>query len=137
VSAGAAFSYISRAFRQQTPHVVGAMKLLADSYTPQELNQKAWSLYAEFRPKVNEWGKRSEIYCKAILALRKKRTETTSNELSHVKPVQNSESSTNDELDGPEHKKFRSLTVEEYETALDLDTTFDNVNLNFLDTPKG
>lgn len=47
------------------------MKLLVDSYTSQELNKKAWALYSDFRPDVNEWGKRSEIRCSRILDLRK------------------------------------------------------------------
>ncbi|KAF4619664.1 hypothetical protein D9613_005009 [Agrocybe pediades] len=137
VPSGSAFSYISRAFRQRTPHILGAMKLLADSYTPQELNQNAWSLYAEFRPKVNEWGKRSEIYCKSILALRKQGSADAQANVSPIKPVHNSQSSPDADSMVPERKKARTLTVEEYEAALDLDSTFDNVNLDFLDTSKG
>lgn len=71
VQPGAAFSYISRAFRQTTSHIMGALRLLAESYTPEELNGKAWGLYTQFRPEVNEWGKRSELSCSKILALRK------------------------------------------------------------------
>jgi len=55
---------------------MGALRLLAESYTPEELNGKAWTLYAQFRPEVNEWGKRSEISCRKILALRKQQTES-------------------------------------------------------------
>jgi len=55
---------------------MGALRLLAESYTPEELNRKAWALYAEFRPEVNEWGKRSEVSCSKILALRKQRVES-------------------------------------------------------------
>lgn len=51
--------------------MLGALKLLADSYTSHELNDKAWALYTQFRPEVNEWGKRSEIRCSRILDLRK------------------------------------------------------------------
>ena len=50
---------------------MGALRLLAESYTPEELNGKAWALYTQFRPEVNEWGKRSEVSCSKILALRK------------------------------------------------------------------
>jgi hypothetical protein len=46
--------------------------MLAASYTPQEINDKAWSLYADFRPTVDGWGARGEVSCAAILALRKK-----------------------------------------------------------------
>jgi hypothetical protein len=55
---------------------VGALRLLAESYTPEELNGKAWALYTQFRPDVNEWGKRSEVSCSKILALRKQQVES-------------------------------------------------------------
>ena len=67
----AAFSYISRAFRQTTPYIVGALRLLAESYLPQELNKVGFSLYADFRPTVDGWGKRGEVRCERILSLRK------------------------------------------------------------------
>ena len=76
VQPSAAFSYISRAFRQTTSWIMGALRLLAESYTPEELNGKAWALYTQFRPEVDEWGKRSEVSCSKILALRKQRTES-------------------------------------------------------------
>ncbi|KAF5390683.1 hypothetical protein D9757_002723 [Collybiopsis confluens] len=69
-----AFSYIARSFRQTMPSVVGALRLLADSFTPQEINSKAWKLYLQFRPQVRPsaegWGERSEVRCASILALR-------------------------------------------------------------------
>jgi hypothetical protein len=55
---------------------MGALRLLAESYTPDELNGKAWALYTQFRPEVNEWGKRSEVSCSKILALRKQQVES-------------------------------------------------------------
>lgn len=67
-----AFSYISRALRQTLPYVTGALRLLADTFNAQDLNHHAWTLYAEFRPRVNEWGKRSEMKCSDILRLRQK-----------------------------------------------------------------
>lgn len=76
VQPSAAFSYISRAFRQTTSHFMGALRLLAESYTPEELNRKAWVLYTQFRPEVNEWGKRSEVSCSKILALRKQQADS-------------------------------------------------------------
>ncbi|KAG7449117.1 uncharacterized protein BT62DRAFT_1002659 [Guyanagaster necrorhizus] len=74
------FSYISRSFRQTTPHIIGALRLLAESFAPKELNNKGWALYAEFRPSVNGWGERSEVKCETILSLRNtavKPAETT------------------------------------------------------------
>ncbi|KIM46110.1 hypothetical protein M413DRAFT_426129 [Hebeloma cylindrosporum] len=129
-----AFSYICRAFRQTTPHIIGALKLLADSYTAQELNSKAWSLYAEFRPEVNEWGKRSQVSCKTILDLRKKESialHQSNTSIEEQKPTISNES------EGvafePAQKKTKLPTLEEYEAALDQDNTFDNVDLDFLD----
>jgi hypothetical protein len=70
---GAAFGYITRALRQTTPAVLGAMRLLAESYNnPTELNRVGFALYADFRPDVNGWGKRGELRCETLLGLRKK-----------------------------------------------------------------
>ena len=65
-----AFDYISRALRQTMPYVVGALKLLAQSFTVHELSRAAWGLYTEFRPSVHEWGGRCEVKCSTILNLR-------------------------------------------------------------------
>jgi hypothetical protein len=65
-----AFSYISRSLRQTMPHVIGAMRLLAESYPPEQLNDKAWGLYAQFRPSAEGWGKRAEMKCATILNLK-------------------------------------------------------------------
>ncbi|KAA1466444.1 hypothetical protein DENSPDRAFT_925863 [Dentipellis sp. KUC8613] len=70
--AGSAYSYITRSLRQTTPAVIGAMRLLAESYgTTEELNRVGWALYADFRPEVNEWGKKGEVRCEKILSLRR------------------------------------------------------------------
>jgi hypothetical protein len=71
---GAAFSYITRALRQTAPAVLGAMRLLAESYDdPMELNRMGFALYADFRPDVNEWGGRGVLKCETILGLRRGR----------------------------------------------------------------
>jgi len=61
--------------KQTTPYIVGAMRLLADSYDPEELNRIGFSLYCDFRPDVEPgtsgWGKRGKVPCEAILKLRK------------------------------------------------------------------
>lgn len=70
---GAAYGYITRALRQTAPAVLGAMRLLAESYSdPTELNRVGFALYADFRPEVTGWGKRGELRCEVLLALRKK-----------------------------------------------------------------
>ncbi|KAF9247293.1 hypothetical protein BU15DRAFT_84810 [Melanogaster broomeanus] len=114
----AAFSYISRAFRQTTPHVVGALRLLAASYPPPELNRIGFSLYADFRPTVDGWGKRGEVPCERILSLRK-RGDGEGLEAG-VKGDVNAAHSNG--IDGvPSSKKARTLTLEDYEAALDED----------------
>jgi hypothetical protein len=40
-----AYLYITRAFKESTPHVMGALKILADSYEPEELNRIGMHLY--------------------------------------------------------------------------------------------
>ena len=65
------FSYIRRAFAQTTPAVVGAMRLLALTLEPNELNQDGFRLYCDFRPASEGWGKKTEMRMESILALRK------------------------------------------------------------------
>lgn len=137
VQPSTAFSYISRSFRQTTPHILGALRLLANSFTPQEINQKAWSLYTEFRPEADGWGQRSEVRCDAILALRKPASSGVSDTAAKseavdaiVKFEDADKVGVDDEDTSPERKKPRGMTLEEYEAALDEDTTFDDVNLD-------
>jgi len=66
----AAFGYIHRAMRQTLPVVMGAMRLLSLSFSPETLNNKGYGLYCEFRPSVEGWGKRAEMRIADILALR-------------------------------------------------------------------
>lgn len=75
ISPSTAYTYIKQSLRQTTPFIIGAMRLLASTYTPKDLNFKGFSLYADFRPEVNEWGKRGEVRCKTILDLRNKPSE--------------------------------------------------------------
>jgi hypothetical protein len=103
------------------------LKLLADSFTVQELNGKAWGLYADFRPAVDQWGKRSEMKCSTILALRKE-DASPSAELSDVQEVVKFENPDGNRTDlPPEPKRTKTLTLEEYEAALDADFTYDNL----------
>jgi hypothetical protein len=67
-----AYSYITRSLRQTASAVLGAMRLLAESYDdPVELNRVGFALYADFRPDVSGWGKRGELRCETLLGLRK------------------------------------------------------------------
>ncbi|GAA5983283.1 hypothetical protein JCM5350_005867 [Sporobolomyces pararoseus] len=65
------FAYIRSAFRQQMGSVIGAMRLLANSFEPNELNQKGYGLYLEFRPESDGWGKNAEMKMSTILDLRR------------------------------------------------------------------
>jgi hypothetical protein len=67
-----AHGYITRSLRQTAPAVLGAMRLLAESYDPVELNRVGFALYADFRPEVSGWGKRGELRCETLLGLRKR-----------------------------------------------------------------
>ncbi|KAI0092018.1 hypothetical protein BDY19DRAFT_990766 [Irpex rosettiformis] len=158
VSPASGFSYISRSLRQTAPFIVGALRLLADAYTPDELNKHGFSLYTEFRPEVKGWGGRGEVRCEKILQLRKWENgglklyqQQTQPEASEVRKLDNKGPSTSavveckgaDKIDngprvpdgdavvGPHLKKPRTMTVEEYEAALDEDDTFADVNLDF------
>ncbi|CAK5275614.1 unnamed protein product [Mycena citricolor] len=108
VDPGVAFGYISRALRQNTPYILGALRLLVESYSVQEINKIAWSLYADFRPDVTGWGDRGQVRCETILALRKH----------PASPVSVEDLSADEE---PVQKRPRGLTLEEYEAALDQD----------------
>ena len=69
-SPAAAFSYISRSLKQATAAIVGALRLLSQSHTPEQINHVGWSLYADFRPQADGWGKRGRVSCDVILGLR-------------------------------------------------------------------
>jgi len=97
---------------------VGALRLLAASYPPPELNRIGFSLYADFRPTVDGWGKRGEVPCERILSLRKRGDGEGSE--AGVKGDVNAAHSNG--IDGvPSSKKARTLTLEDYEAALDED----------------
>ena len=144
VSPMTAFGYLTRSFRQALPHVIGAMRLLAESYDPPELNVKAWALYTGFRPEIDQWGKKSQLFCSKILALRLKKEPdhepetrpanfnsqdpTVANAGSEVSHLSSSTTFTG---------KGAQLSLEEYEAALEDDHTFDEIDLDFSETqPK-
>ncbi|KAF4575022.1 hypothetical protein EYR36_006378 [Pleurotus pulmonarius] len=141
-SPGTAFGYISRSFKHLTPFVLGSLQLLAQSYSQKEINEKAWGLYAEFRPTVDGWGQRSVMKCADILALRKPADTTAGKDpdtptdvsLDAVKYAASSTKDTNcagdEEVKEPDKKRVREMTLEEYEDMLNQDTTFDNINLD-------
>lgn len=132
VQPSAAFSYISRAFRQTTPHMIGALRLLAESFSPQEINEKGWGLYCEFRPASEGWGQRAEVRCETILNLRtrNKIPSTAKRPKRGVEDIVKYENAGSMEEGEPERKKPRGLTLEEYEAELDKEP-LDDVDLEF------
>lgn len=67
---------MSRAFKHTLGSVVGAMRLLAESYAdPSELNANGFALYRDFRPDSGGgtagWGKRAEMRMSSLLSLRR------------------------------------------------------------------
>lgn len=135
----AAYGYITRALRQTSPAVLGAMRLLAESYDdPVELNRVGFALYADFRPDVTGWGKRGELKCETLLGLRKKgskgepevsgvdnRVETTGQDVvGHEAPKEElSHSEPEDAFRGA-----RAGQESEVEPNILLDTSFDELD---------
>lgn len=87
-----AFNYMRKSMHQTLPAIMGALNLLADSFTapqsdefkeeqqeapeagPELLHANAYDLYTRFRPSTaGEWGKKSFFYCAKALALRRGR----------------------------------------------------------------
>lgn len=117
-----AFGYMQRAFRQTMPYVIGSMRLLTETYSLTALNDRGFSLYADFRPNADAWGKRSEMRCSTILSLRKtrerKEEQETSKDEDALKKVKNEEQ--NGQTPAP--KKMKVMSVEEYEALLDAES---------------
>ena len=147
VAPTSAFSYITRALRQTAPHIVGALRLLAASFSPAELNSNGFALYADFRPEADGWGQRGEVRCSTILSLRKAVTGgdvagdagTSSVETPSVSGIVKVE--TGDEPDArasepgdqePPSKKLKQGSPErdEFDAALDDDLFFDEFDLS-------
>ena len=62
-----AHSYITRNFRDATPYVIGALRILSQCYTVDELNEQGYGMYVSFRPDVEGWGDRATLYCSNII----------------------------------------------------------------------
>ena len=63
---------MQRSFRQTMGSVFGGMRLLAETFFPEELNKAGFGLYTDFRPNSRgEWGQRGQMRISTILALRR------------------------------------------------------------------
>ncbi len=139
-----AFSYITRALRQTAPDIVGALRLLAESFPPKELNEKGFSLYADFRPESEGWGQRGEVRCSTILALRKvSRESAESDGLATVggpsavqsivqlePPGESGEAEHVPEEPPSKNLKRETSEPDEYDAALDDDALFGEFDLS-------
>ncbi|EJF61207.1 hypothetical protein BD309DRAFT_1072100 [Dichomitus squalens] len=139
----AAFSYITKALRQTAPHIVGALRLLATSYSPQELNEKGFSLYADFRPQSEGWGQRGEVRCSTILALRKARRESEASDdptrteapsvdsIVKVEPQEDpGPAQAPSEEPAAKKPKRETSAPDEFDAALDDDALFEDFDLS-------
>lgn len=50
-----------------TPYVIGALRILSQCYTVDELNEQGYGMYVSFRPDVDGWGDRATLYCSNII----------------------------------------------------------------------
>ncbi|OWZ77809.1 hypothetical protein C365_03564 [Cryptococcus neoformans Bt85] len=131
-----AYLYIEKNFKDYTPHVMGAFKLIADSYEPEELNRIGLHMYNEFKPDVVEWGQRGALELDKVLEFIKdgeNNVKEGDNQGSSVaKPTASSSAPVLTPIgatqqlpqgspdDEPVSKKpKRDMTVEEYEAMLD------------------
>ena len=68
--------YLKGKFGENLPEVNAAMKELAGAFSPEELAQRAFSLYEQFRPKIPEgvkgWGAAGELDLETLHSLSKK-----------------------------------------------------------------
>ena len=96
------------------------MRLLAETYSPQELNEKGFGIYADFRPTVEKWGEKGEVHCKDILALRKPPPvkKNVVAEVPDVPPVNNPETVPG-LINEPASKKARHAPSDDYETVFE------------------
>lgn len=109
---------------------MGSLRLLAQSYTSASLNRRGYSLYCDFRPETEEWGKRSELSCGKILGLRREGEADEPEVGISRKEVVNADSLPAEPIVKAENEeKPKLMSLAEYEAALDDDHTFDNVEV--------
>ncbi|WWD20101.1 hypothetical protein CI109_104575 [Kwoniella shandongensis] len=129
-----AYLYITKTFKDYTPHVLGAMKVVADSYEPEELNRLGLHLYNDFKPDVVEWGQRGILELARVLET-VKGPIVTDDEKPRIPNTSSPQVPSSDPIDGtleikdepereedeePRRKKVKvEMTVEEYEALLD------------------
>ncbi|WVO23265.1 uncharacterized protein IAS62_004614 [Cryptococcus decagattii] len=130
-----AYMYIRKNFKDHTPHVLGSLKLIADSHEPEELNRIGLHMYNEFKPDVVEWGQRGELELDKVLEFIKDESnvkERDNQEQSVMKPTASDSAPTSPPIgttrqlqqEAPDDERANkkpkpNMTVEEYEAMLD------------------
>ena len=75
IHAGSVQAYLEQKFKEDLDDTRKAMEKLAKSYTPKQLESKAYSLYEKFRPEIPEgvkgWGAKGELDLDYIRSLAK------------------------------------------------------------------
>lgn len=115
---------------------MGSLRVLADSFSPSELNKKGFSLYTKFRPEVNGWGKKGTLHLKKILQLRPKQPagrqkHGKSAHSTVAVPLPNGASA----VGLPPGKRRRGVTLEEFEAQLDADEGHEGIGPEIHLTP--
>ena len=130
------FSYITRSFRQTLPFIVGSMRILAETFEAKELNEKGYGLYMEFRPDVENmgkkgWGERAEMRCTDILKLKKAKLEPKPKVKAEEDAAGDLKENTEKDPDKePPEKKAKGMSVEEYEAALDASMAYNDLKFD-------
>lgn len=104
------------------PHVLGALRLLAASYAPSELNISGFALYADFRPEVKEWGERGRLGCERILGQRKRHADsaTEGTAIPNIK-VEGEGGEGDGQVQDHESKRLKIEEEDEYDAVLEDD----------------
>jgi len=111
-----AFGYLQRSFRQQLGSVIGAMRMLANSFPPKELNEKGYGLYIAFRPPGDAWGEKSQMKLSDLLALQRHLTHKPKEE-PDAKPSVPAKQKT--DQPSPSKKVKREEGADEFDDLLD------------------
>lgn len=99
------------------PYLLGAMALLAQSFEdPQQLNNRGYSLYCDFRPENTGWGVKQEVKLETILRLRNK---YKAQEIKEEEKEKKSEDTKKSDEDGRPFDEFEALGDEDF-TLMDL-----------------
>lgn len=102
------------------------MRVLADSFEPEELNSKGYGLYCDFRPNSDGWGKKAEMQLSTILDLRRFLTHVPKKVKEEDEEVKVEE--VEEESGSPAKKPKVEEGWDEFDAALDDDLDFSTLD---------